>query len=135
MQKATLTELPDKIAELEESIESLKAAHPSPTQSRHPNLNLPLPATAALVFERESEIFALDAQLRALQAALPRKTRELERLDSELQPLMNQKKIAVAQAKESRLRREQGGVDEMEQKGRFYRAADTSLRQMLSVEH
>jgi chromosome segregation ATPase len=130
-----LAELPEKITELESSIEHLREAHPSPTKSRHPNLNLSLPATQALLAERESEMSALDAQLRALQAALPRKTRELDRLESELQPLMNQKKTAVTQAKEARLRREQGGVDDMEQKGRWYRAADTSLREMLGVEH
>jgi DNA repair exonuclease SbcCD ATPase subunit len=135
IQKATLKELPEKITELESNIETLREAHPSPTKSRHPNLNLPLPATLALLSERETEISALDSQIRALQTAIPRKTRELDRLESELQPLMTQKKTAVTQAKEARLRREQGGVDEMEQKGRWYRSADTSLREMLGVEN
>jgi chromosome segregation ATPase len=130
-----LAELPERISELESSIEHLREAHPSPTKSRHPNLNLSLPATESLLAEREAEISALDAQIRALQAAIPRKTRELDRVESELQPLMNQKKTAVTQAKEARQRREEGGVDDMEQKGRWYRAADTSLREMLGVEN
>jgi hypothetical protein len=51
-----------------------------------------------------------------------------------LHPLLNQKKTVVAQAKEARKRREEGGVDEMEERGRWYRAADTALRGMLEVE-
>ncbi|KAF2436449.1 hypothetical protein EJ08DRAFT_667234 [Tothia fuscella] len=134
LQKATLADLPEKIAELEMNIQNLREANPSPTKLRHPNLNLPLPATLSLLNERESEISTLDAQIRALQAAIPRKARELDRLESELQPLMNQKKTAVTQAKEARQRREDGGIGDLEQKGRFYRAADASLRQMLGVE-
>lgn len=122
------------MSELESTIQNLREANPSPTKNQHPNLNLSLPATLNLLNERESDISALDTQLRALQAALPRKTRELDRLDSEMQPLMNQKKTAVMQAKEARQRREDGGIDAMEERGRFYRAADVGLRTMLGVQ-
>jgi hypothetical protein len=40
----------------------------------------------------------------------------------------------VAQAKEARQRREEGGIDEMEERGRWYRAADTALRELLGGE-
>jgi hypothetical protein len=135
LQKSTLTELPEKIAELEATIETLRTEHPSPAKSSNPNLNLPLPATLSLLTERESELSSLDSQIRALQATLPRKSRELDRLESELQPLTGQKKTVIAQAKEARKRREEGGVDDMEQKGRWYRASHTALQQMLGVEN
>jgi hypothetical protein len=48
---------------------------------------------------------------------------------------MNQKKTAVTQAKEARQRREDGGIDPMEEKGRWYRAADSGLREMLAVQN
>jgi hypothetical protein len=47
---------------------------------------------------------------------------------------MAQKKTVVGQAKEARKRREEGGVDDMEQKGRWYRASHTALQQMLGTE-
>jgi chromosome segregation ATPase len=134
LQKTILQDLPEQIAGLEATIDSLRTEHPSPAKSSNPNLNLPLPATLTLLSERESELSSLDAQIRALQNNLPRKSRELERLESELQPLMAQKKTVVSQAKEARKRREEGGVDDMEQKGRWYRASHTALQQMLGAE-
>jgi hypothetical protein len=47
---------------------------------------------------------------------------------------MAQKKAVVGQAKEARKRREEGGLDDMEQKGRWYRASHTTLQQMLGTE-
>lgn len=76
----------------------------------------------------------LDVQIRALQSQLPRKQRERERLEGELHPLLNLKKTVVAQAREARQRREEGGIDEMEQRGRWYRASETALREVLGVE-
>jgi chromosome segregation ATPase len=122
------------MATLESQIASLQASHPSPTKHSNPDLNLSLPHTLSLLSERESQVSDLDAQIRALQSQLPRKRRELERLETELHPLLNQKKTVVAQAKEARQRREEGGIDEMEERGRWYRATDTALREMLEVE-
>ncbi|KAE9973556.1 hypothetical protein BLS_003555 [Venturia inaequalis] len=134
LQKTILADLPEQIANLQATIETLRTEHPSPAKSSNPNLNLPLPATLSLLSERESELSSLDAQIRALQNNVPRKTRELERLESELQPLLAQKKTVVGQAKEARKRKEEGGVEDMEQKGRWYRASHTALSQMLGTE-
>lgn len=134
LEQTRLSELPAQIAELESKIEFLRSSHPSPIKSTNPNLNLSLPATLALLNERDLQSNSLDAQIRALQSSLPRKQRELERLESELHPLMNQKKTVVTQANEARQRREEGGVDEMEERGRWYRAADTTLKGALGVE-
>lgn len=134
LQKAKLGELPPHIAELESAIEELRSSHPSPRKSDNPNLNLSLADTQSLLAKREVELASLNSQLSVLQSTLPRKTRELERLESELEPLQNQKKFAVAQAKEARKRREEGGVDEMEEKGRWYRASELALTNTLGVQ-
>ena len=131
LQQTRLDELPAKINNLEAQIEALQASHPSPTKNVNPDLNLSLPQTQSLLSSRESQISDLDAQIRALQSQLPRKQRELERLEGELHPLLNQKKTVVAQAREARQRREEGGIDEMEERGRLYRSSETVLKEIL----
>jgi chromosome segregation ATPase len=134
LQKLQLGELPQHIASLEATIDELKTLHPSPKKSENPSLNLSLQDTTLLLAERESELASLDSALSVLQSLIPRKTRELDRLEAELQPLQNQKKFAVTQAKEARKRREEGGVDELEQKGRWYKASHAALVKALGVE-
>jgi chromosome segregation ATPase len=134
LQQTRLDELPEKIANLESQIETLQASHPSPTKNANPDLNLSLPQTQALLSSRESQMSDLDAQIRAIQSQLPRKQRELERLEGELHPLLNQKKTVVAQAREARQRREEGGLDEMEERGRWYRSSETVLKGALGVD-
>ena len=134
LQKLQLSELPAHITSLEATIEELKTLHPSPKRSENPNLNLSLRDTISLLAERESELASLDSSLSILQSLIPRKARELERLEAELQPLQNQKRFVVTQAKEARKRREEGGVDELEQKGRWYKASHTALVKALGVE-
>ena len=133
LQKADLVELPQILALLEADVESLRIEYPSPAKSDNPNLNLPLAGTLSLLSDRQNELATLNAQISQLQSALPQKSKELERLEAELQPLQNQKKATVARAKEARTRKEQGGIDELEQKGRWYRAADTVMREMLDL--
>jgi len=134
LQKTELASLPDEIEGLEATIGQLRTSHPSPAKTA-PHLSLPLPATKALLSEREAEVATLDAQLASLQARLPAKSRELSKLEAELKPLELQKMGTVAAAKEARRRKEEGsGVDDLETKGRWYRAADTTLRNMLGVE-
>ena len=134
LQNLQLSELPEHIASLETAIEELKTIHPSPKRSENPNLNLSLTDTISLLAEKESELASLDSKLSILQSLIPRKARELERLEAEIQPLHNQKRFAVVQAKEARKRREEGGVDELEQKGRWYKASHTALAKVLGVE-
>lgn len=134
LQKTQLSNLPAHIAQLETTIEALRSSHPSPKKSDNPNLNLSLADTASLLVQREAELASLNSQLSVLQSTLPRKTRELERLEAELRPLVNQKMVAVQQALEARKRREEGGVDELEEKGRWYRASEVALAKMLGVE-
>ncbi|PSN70004.1 hypothetical protein BS50DRAFT_488631 [Corynespora cassiicola Philippines] len=129
-----LESLPTEIEGLEASIEKLREEQTPP--SKNPELALPLPETQRLVQEREAELAALNAQLSQLQSSLPNRSRELEKLERELKPLETQKQGTVAAAKEARRRREEGGGigDELEERGRWLRASEKALREMLEVE-
>lgn len=135
LQKSQLKELPGKVVELQATIDNLKADQEPDT---NPNLNLPLDKTLALVEEKEREQAELDRQLELLQATLPRKTRELERLEAELQPLEVRRLGATASARESQRRKEEalGGIgDDLEERARWWRGIESGLRVMLSVEN
>lgn len=135
MQTAQLRELPDKITNLQASIAELRAAR---SPGSNPSLAFGLEKTLALAEEKERERAELDRQLEQLQAALPRKTRELERLENELQPLEVKRLGSTAAAREAKRRKEEalGGVgDDLEERGRWWRGVDTGLREMLGVEN
>ena len=134
MQTAQLQELPERIEALKLSVEELRAAQ---QPGSNPTLNLPLEKTLALVEERERERAELDRQLEQLQAMLPRKTRELERLNAELQPLDVKRLGSTASAREAKRRKEEalGGVgDDLEERGRWWRGVESGLKGMLGVE-
>jgi hypothetical protein len=79
----------------------------------------------------EREVESLGAQV------LPRKRKEVERLRVEVGALENRRANSLAAAREAKRRREnaQGGVeDELEARGRWYRASETVLRQVLDLE-
>jgi chromosome segregation ATPase len=134
MQTSQLQELPEKIGELQTSIEELRAAQ---QPGSNPTLNMPLEKTLALVEERERERAELDRQLEQLQVMVPRKTRELERLNAELQPLEVKRLGTTASAREAKRRKEEalGGVgDDLEERGRWWRGVESGLKGMLGVE-
>jgi predicted RNase H-like nuclease (RuvC/YqgF family) len=128
-----LEALPVEIEGLQATIEQLKQEQ-TPT-SDNPELSLPLPETTRLLSKREAELAALNAQIASLQATLPNRARELEKLERELKPLETQKNGTVAAAKEARRRKEEGGGigDELEERGRWLRASETALKEMLEV--
>jgi chromosome segregation ATPase len=134
METTQLQELPAKIGALQTSVEELKAAQ---QPGSNPTLNLPLEKTLALVEERERERAELDRQLEQLQVMVPRKTRELERLSAELQPLEVKRLGSTASAREAKRRKEEalGGVgDDLEDRGRWWRGVESGLKGMLGVE-
>lgn len=127
--------LPVDIANLESTLQLLRETQ-LPT-SKDASLSLPLPATLSLLSTREADLAELKAQLRALESALPRKTRELERLENELKPLELQRQGVTAAAKEARRRKEEalnGKGDELEARGRWWRGVEAGLKAMLEVE-
>ena len=135
LQTAQLQELPNKIEGLQASIDRLKAAQ---QPGSNPTLILPLDKTLALVEERERERAELDRQLEQLQVMVPRKTRELERLNAELQPLEVKRLGSAASAGEAKRRKEEalGGVgDDLEERGRWWRGVESGLKGMLGVKN
>jgi chromosome segregation ATPase len=135
METTQLQELPEKIAELQASVAELKAAQ---EPGSNPTLNMPLEKTLEIVESREKERAELDRQLEQLQGMVPRKTRELERLNAELQSLEAKKISSAAAAKEARRRKEEalGGVgDDLEERGRWWRGVEGGLKGMLGVEN
>ena len=135
LQVNQLESLPVDIANLESTLQILRETQS--LSSTDGSLNLPLPATLALLSAREAELAELNAQLRALEGALPRKTRELERLENELKPLEFQRQGMTAAAKEARRRKEEamnGKSDDLEARGRWWRGVEAGLKAMLEVE-
>ncbi|KAK7715333.1 hypothetical protein SLS64_004033 [Diaporthe eres] len=134
METATLREMPERIAGLEERIAELREQL---QPGENPSLNLPLAKTLELVAEKKLQRHELERQLEQLRAQVPRKRKEMERLQTELQPLEVKRQNSLAAAKEARRRKEQalGGVeDDLEERGRWWRASEAALKQMLEIE-
>ncbi|EOO01838.1 putative 60s ribosomal protein l37 protein [Phaeoacremonium minimum UCRPA7] len=133
LETTTLKELPAKIAHLEDRIAELKEAQ---EPGENPSLSLPLSKTLELVEEKKRQKHELDRQLEQLQSQVPRKRKEMERLQAELQPLEVKRQNSTAAAKEAKRRKEAalGGVeDDLEERGRWWRASETLLKQMLDI--
>lgn len=129
-----LESLPSEIAELEQVISRLKDVQEP--KSEDAELSLPLQPTMDLLRQREQELQSVDLEIARLQAALPAKKAEVSRLQDELEPIQMRKIKAVEEAKEARRRREGGGngeADELEEKGRWLRGVEGSLKAMLEV--
>lgn len=134
METVTLSELPEKIEGVDGRIAELKEKL---QPGENPSLNLPLAKTLELVAEKKRQRLELDRQLEQLRSQVPRKRKEMERLQAELQPLEVKRKNGVAAADEARRRKEKalGGVeDDLEERGRWWRASETALKQMLEVK-
>ncbi|KAI0545607.1 hypothetical protein F4679DRAFT_458350 [Xylaria curta] len=132
---ARLEELPEKLVELESAVTQLRTTQASELDP-NPELNLPLVKTQDLVAAKKRQRDELDRQLEQLQSQVPRKKKELERLHAELQPLETKRQNSMAAAKEAKRRKEAalGGVeDDLEERGRWYRAAESGLKQMLEI--
>lgn len=135
MQVNQLETLPTDIANLESTLDLLRKTQSPP--STDASFDLPLPATLSLLSTREAELAELSAQLKALEKALPRKTRELEKLENELKPLELQRQAVTAAAKEARRRKEEalnGKGNDLEARGRWWRGVEAGLKAMLEVE-
>jgi archaellum component FlaC len=133
-QVVQLGELPEKIAGLEERIRELREQQELP---ENPNLGLPLGRTRELVEEKKAMRCEVDRELDQLRAKVPRKRKELERLENEVQGLEAKRTNSLAAAKEARRRRENalGGVeDDLEERGRWWRASEAVLTQALGIQ-
>lgn len=134
LRTSQLESLPSEIAELEQVIGRLKDVQEP--KSEDAELSLPLQPTMDLLRQREQELQSVDLEIARLQAALPAKKADVSRLQDELAPIQMRKIKAVEEAKEARRRREGGGngeADELEEKGRWLRGVEGSLKAMLEV--
>ncbi|KFZ19107.1 hypothetical protein V501_00822 [Pseudogymnoascus sp. VKM F-4519 (FW-2642)] len=135
LQTSQLEDLPEKIDYLQASIAELQAAQaPGPSA----NLSLPLDKTMALVEDKEKESAELDRILEKLQSELPRKTRAVERLEAELQPLEVKRQGTTALARDAKRRKEDalgGNGDDLEERGRWWRGVEGGLKVLLDVEN
>lgn len=135
LQTTLLSSLPPQIEDLNQTLFSLRK-HIQSTDTSETNLALamPLPATLELLEEKQASLDELNAQLKALQQALPRQTRTLESEERELQKLELERERAVGLAREAVDRKQEGGgADELERKGRWLRGVESGLREMLEV--
>ncbi|CAI7612136.1 unnamed protein product [Penicillium viridicatum] len=135
LQTIQLSTLPASIENLESTIAELRAKQittmdPSDSSSQ----NLPLPATLALLAEREAELAALNRQLAAVHNTLPRKTREAEAVERECSVLERRKSDAIAQAREAQRKKQQGESDGLEEMGRWYRGAEETLKELVGTQ-
>lgn len=132
---ARLRELPERIERLEESIAALRAAgHGDAGAGRE--MNLPLERTLDLVEQRKRKIAELDRQIESLSATVPRKRKEAERLAAELATLEARRANSTSAAREARKRKEArlgGAEDDLEQRGRWWRAEEAVLKKMLEL--
>ncbi|KAH8193891.1 hypothetical protein TruAng_011946 [Truncatella angustata] len=136
LETAKLEELPEKIRGLEEKVAALRSENEGRLNADNPDMNLPLARTAELVNEKKRSMADLDRQLEQLQNQVPRKKKELDRLQTELAPLETKRATSTTAAKEAKRRKEAalGGVeDDLEERGRWYRAAEAGLKQMLEI--
>lgn len=97
-------------------------------------MNLSLEETALALEEQRARNREIDEQIELLQRQLPATTRECERVDRELVDLEKKRNEATRLAREVRRRKEEGGRDELDELGRWYRGSDVVLRGLLGVE-
>ncbi|KAJ5192429.1 hypothetical protein N7449_008571 [Penicillium cf. viridicatum] len=139
LQTTQLSTLPASIENLESTIAELRAKQVATMDPSNPNntsssQNLPLPATLALLAEREAELAALNRQLAAVHNTLPRKTREAEAVERERSVLERRKSDAIAQAREAQRKKQQGESDGLEEMGRWYRGAEETLKELVGTQ-
>ncbi|KAF5227198.1 hypothetical protein FANTH_14831 [Fusarium anthophilum] len=137
LETAKLREMPTKIEDLEMRIEHLRTELETPDGSA-PSMNLPLAKTQDLVNQRKLEQQELARELESLQAKVPRKRKEAERLRIELQPLENKRQNSATAAREARRRKEAalgGAADDLEERARWWRASEGVLTQVLDIKN
>ena len=136
-QKVQLKELPQKLEELERKVEELKSQQAVSAQQGE-EMNMPLGKTMVLVEERRKIAREMERELAMLSNSVPRKRKEMERLALEVGSLETKRAHSEQAAREAQRRREmsrQGGLeDDLEAKGRWYRASEAAVRGMLDLK-
>jgi len=134
LQTAQLGNLPEQIEGLKSTIARLQAAQEPKTDN--PLLGMPLTKTLEVLAEKDAESAKLDREIEELRTAAERRMRELDRMQTELEPLRAQKTRAVNDAQDAQTRKAQGisGLgDDLEQRGRWLRGVETTMRSILEA--
>jgi chromosome segregation ATPase len=138
MQMAELERLPAEIEGLDAVIRELReqqdAREGRGRGNEDPRMNLSLTETEELVKQQKEKAATLDKQIAALQRQVPTKIRECEMVETELEALEKRRSEVSAAANAARKIKEEGGRDELEEKGRWYRSAETVLREVVGVD-
>ncbi|KKA28418.1 hypothetical protein TD95_003192 [Thielaviopsis punctulata] len=132
---AALRDLPAATAQVERSLADLRRERDGWAREAqgNPDMALPLARTLEAVGVKKKEMAALDRELDQLRARAMRKATELERIRTELGPLNAKVASSAAAAKEAQRRKEAalgGGEDDLEERGRWFRANEAVLKQI-----
>jgi hypothetical protein len=128
-----LETLPQQNEELRASIAKLQAAQ-TPDPSLPQSQTLPLSETLELLAKREEELALLNHKLEMATTALPGKVRREESLTAELQMLETRTAGVKSSAREAQRKKEarmqgiSGDLDDMEARGRWYRAVEAGIK-------
>ncbi|KMU81678.1 hypothetical protein CISG_02696 [Coccidioides immitis RMSCC 3703] len=138
LQTTQLAELPSSISELENTIAELRASSANASQSPESgdvpaSQTLSLQDTLALLAEREAELASLNHQLSSVGPVLPRKAREAEAAEREIAGLERRRNEVVAQARETRRRKNEGESDGLEEMGRWYKGVEQGLKSLVGT--
>lgn len=137
---AVLERLPEEVANLQREVDTLmaevteKQALAGRSSSTDPRMNLSLEATETALQEQTRKNKEIDEQIEALQRQLPSKVREVDKMDRELAELEKRRNETTRVARDLQRRRLEGGRDELEDMGRWYKSSETVLRGLLGVE-
>lgn len=138
LQITLLSSLPPQIEDLDHTLMELRKQNQSAgndTNETNPEMALPLPATLHLVEERQARLEEVSRELKSLQQAVPRQTRALESEERDLRKLEGERGRAMQAAREAvERKREGGGADELEMRGRWLRGVEGAIRGISEVE-
>lgn len=137
-QMAELERLPAEIGGLDAVIKDLTeqqdAREGNQSKSEDPRMDLSLAETEDLIRQQKENAISLDKQIAALQKQIPSKIRECEVAERELEALEKRRsEVSVAASLATKIK-DGGGRDELEEKGRWYRSAETVLREIVEVD-
>ena len=148
LQRVALETLPAEIEVLQRRVEELKregkqqeaeAEAAMKGMGDPERLSMGLGGIKQLMMERGEESAELDREIARLEAVTSGTlTQQVERLEAEVGPVLERAQVMRGRAEEARRRRDvkfgEGGEDELEVRGRWYRGVEKGLREMLEVE-
>ena len=135
-----LETVPREIEVLRAEVETLQAEIVARRGDTHqgssdPRMQLSLSATEQALQEQRERNAEVDQSDRGVtETKAWESTREVEKMDRELAELERRRNESTKLAVEGRRRREEGGRDEMEELGRWYRASESVMKGLLGVE-